>query len=270
MVRSMMSQSDLPLAFWGYALETAAFTLNRVPSKSVDKTPYEIWTGKRHSLSFLKIWGCEAFVKRLQSDKLAPKSDKCIFVGYPRETLGYYFYNRQEGKVFVARHGTFLEKEFLTRKAGGRTVQLEEVRDKPLGEDTASDAITAEPVSEPVVAVTPEPRRSERLRNTSNVLLLDNDEPMTYAEAMVDPDSELWLEAMRSELKSMDDNQVWNLVDLPNGARPIECKWIFKKKTDMDGNVQIHKARLVAKGFRQVQGIDYNETFSPVAMLKLV
>ena len=63
MVRSMMSQSELPLSFWGYALETAAFTLNRVPSKSVDKTPYEIWTGKSPSLSFLKIWGCEAFVK---------------------------------------------------------------------------------------------------------------------------------------------------------------------------------------------------------------
>ena len=91
MVRSMMSQSDLPLSFWGYALETTAFTLNRVTSKSVDKTPYEIWTGKIPSLSFLKIWGCEAFVKRLQSDKLAPKSDKCIFVGYPKETLGYYF-----------------------------------------------------------------------------------------------------------------------------------------------------------------------------------
>ena len=91
MVRSMMSQSDLPLSFWGYALETTAFTLNRVPSKSVDKTPYEIWTGKTPSLSFLKIWGCEAFVKRLQSDKLAPKSDKCIFVGYYwRETVHIY------------------------------------------------------------------------------------------------------------------------------------------------------------------------------------
>src|SRR4051812_32810152 len=75
---------------------------------------------------------------------------------------------------------------------------------------------------------------------------------------------------MRSELKSIDENQVWNFVDLPNGARTIECKWIFKKKTDMDGNVKIHKPRLVAKGFRQVQGIDYNETFSPVAMLKSV
>ena len=103
MIRSMMSQLDLPLSLWGYALETTGFTLNRVPSKSVDKTPYEIWTGKTHSLSFLKIWCCEAFVKRLQ----------CIFVGYPKETLGYYFYNRSEGKVFLARNGVFLEKEFL-------------------------------------------------------------------------------------------------------------------------------------------------------------
>ena len=83
-------------------------------------------------------------------------------------------------------------------------------------------------------------------------------------------DSESWLGAMRSELKSMDENQVWNLVDLPDGARAVECKWVFKKKTDMDGNVSVYKARLVAKGFRQVQGVDYDETFSPVAMLKSV
>ena len=113
MVRSMMSQSDLPLSFWGYALEIAAFTLNRVPSKFIVKTPCEMWTGKSPSLSFLKIGGCEAFVKRLQSDKLAPKSDKCIFMGYPKKTLGYYFYNRSEGKVFISRNGVFLEKEFL-------------------------------------------------------------------------------------------------------------------------------------------------------------
>ena len=67
---------------------------------------------------------------------------------------------------------------------------------------------------------------------------------------MVRSDSESWLGAMRSELKSMDENQVWNLVDLPDGVRPVECKWVFKKKTDMDGNVSIYKARLVVKGFR--------------------
>ena len=119
MVRLMMSQPDLPLSFLGYALETTAFTLNRVLSKSVVKTPYEMWTGKSPSLSFLKIWDCEAFFKRLQSDKFAPKSDKCIFVGYPKKTLGYYFYNRSEGKMFVARNGVFLEKEFLKGEKSG-------------------------------------------------------------------------------------------------------------------------------------------------------
>ena len=69
---------------------------------------------------------------------------------------------------------------------------------------------------------------------------------------------------------SMYDNKVWTLVDLPDDQQAIENKWIFKKKTDADGNVTVYKARLVTKGFRQVQGVDYNETFSPVAMLKSV
>jgi hypothetical protein len=67
MVRSMMSQTDLPLSFWGYALETAMFTLNRVPTKSVKKALYEIWTGKHPELSFLKVSGCEAYVKQAHS-----------------------------------------------------------------------------------------------------------------------------------------------------------------------------------------------------------
>jgi hypothetical protein len=55
MVRSMMSQTDLPLSFWDYALETAAFTLKRVPTNSIERTPYEIWTAKHPGLSFLKV-----------------------------------------------------------------------------------------------------------------------------------------------------------------------------------------------------------------------
>ena len=66
MVRSMMSLTDLLLLFWGYALETAAFTLNWAPSKSVETTPYELWFGKKPKLSFLKVWGCDAYVKKLQ------------------------------------------------------------------------------------------------------------------------------------------------------------------------------------------------------------
>ena len=59
----MMSLTDLPLSFWGYALETAAFTLNRAPSKSVEMTPYELWFGKKPKLSFLKVWGCDVYLK---------------------------------------------------------------------------------------------------------------------------------------------------------------------------------------------------------------
>ena len=126
--------------------------------------------------------------------------------------------------------------------------------------------------------VTIKPRRSTRVRTTSEwygnpvleVMLLDNCEPMSYGEAMVGPDSDKWLEAMKSEMGSMCENKVWTLEVLPEGRKAIRNKWIFKKKTGMDGNVTVYKARLVAKGFSQVQGVDYDETFSLVAMWKSV
>ena len=80
-------------------------------------------------------------------------------------------------------------------------------------------------------------------------MLLDHDEPMNYEEAMVSPDSAKWLEAMKSEMGSMYENKVWTLVDLPDDRQAIENKWIFKKKTDADGNVTVYKARLVVKVF---------------------
>ena len=77
-------------------------------------------------------------------------------------------------------------------------------------------------------------------------MLLDHDEPMNYEEAMMSPDFDKWIEAMKSKIGSMYENKVWNLVDLPDDR---QAKWIFKKKTDTDGNVTIYKARLVAKRF---------------------
>jgi hypothetical protein len=83
-----------------------------------------------------------------------------------------------------------------------------------------------------------------------DILLLDNDEPMTYTEAMMGPDSEKWLGATESKIESMHDNQVWNLVDPIDGVRAMSCKWIFKKKMDKDGNIHIYKAQLVTKCFK--------------------
>ena len=81
------------------------------------------------------------------------------------------------------------------------------------------------------------------------VMLLDHDEPTNYEEAMMSPDSDKWLEAMKSEIGSMYENKVWTLVDLLDDPRAIENKWDFKKKTDTDSSVTICKARLVAKVF---------------------
>jgi hypothetical protein len=67
----------------------------------------------------MKIWGCEVYVKRQISTKLEPKSDKCLFWGYPKETRGYYFYNPSESKVFVARTGVFLETDFISKGISG-------------------------------------------------------------------------------------------------------------------------------------------------------
>ena len=85
------------------------------------------WFGKKPKLSFLKVWGCDAYVKNLQPDKLEPKSEKCVFIEYPKETVGYTFYHRSEGKIFVAKNGSFLEKEFLSKEVSGRNVKLDEV-----------------------------------------------------------------------------------------------------------------------------------------------
>ena len=84
------------------------------------------------------------------------------------------------------------------------------------------------------------------------------------------PDSDKWLEAMKSEMQSMYDNTVWDLVVPLDGIKPIANKWVFKRKTDMDGKMTVYKARLVAKGFKQILGVDYDETFSPVAMFKSI
>ncbi|GJX50148.1 retrotransposon protein, putative, ty1-copia subclass [Tanacetum coccineum] len=98
----------------------------------------------------------------------------------------------------------------------------------------------------------------------------DHGEPTNYLAALSDPESDKWLEAMNTEMQSMKDNQVWNLVDLPPNCKTVRSKWIFKKRINMDGNIHTYKARLIAKGFTQTYGVDYEETFSPVADIKAI
>ena len=152
-----------------------------------------------------------------------------------------------KGKTFVAKNGSFLEKEFLSKEVSGRKVELDEVTvPAPLLENSTSQktvSTTPIPISEETNdvdhetsdQVTTEPRRSTRVRSAPEwygnpvleVMLLDHDEPTNYEEAMMSPDSAKWLEAMKSEMGSMYENKVWTLDDLPDDRQAIENKWIF-------------------------------------------
>ncbi|GKD99204.1 retrotransposon protein, putative, ty1-copia subclass, partial [Tanacetum coccineum] len=256
MVRSMMNLTTLPLSFWNYALESATCILNMVPTK-------------------------KALVKRDTPDKLQQRSVKYIFIGYPKEMIGYYFFFPPENKIVVARYAEFFKKNLITQEVSGRAMDLEEIKD----EDTSPSEITSkipmevegfEPLQEEDILI----RRSERIRRAPNRLCLnveaeehslgDLNEPTSYKVAMLDSESNKWIDAMNAEIQSMMDNMVWVLVDFPPGCKTVGSKWLFKKKTDMDGIVHVYKARLVAKGYTQLYGVDYEETFLPVSDIRAI
>jgi hypothetical protein len=89
-------------------------------------------------------------------------------------------------------------------------------------------------------------------------------DPTSFEEAMRSDNSSKWLEAIEDEIKSMSTNKLWDLETIPKGAKTVGCKWVYKTKHDPQENIERFKARLVVKGFTQREGIDYNETFSPI------
>ncbi|GJT11979.1 retrotransposon protein, putative, ty1-copia subclass [Tanacetum coccineum] len=287
MVQSMMNLTTLPLSFWDYALESETHILNMVPIKKVDKTPSELWYGKFPNLSYLKVWGCEALVKRDTPDKLQQRFVKCIFIGYLKETMCYYFYFPPENKIVVERYAEFFQKSLITQEVSRRAIDLEEIQD----EDTSPSEITSEipievegfePPQKEVIPI----RRSERTHQAPNRLCLDVEaeehsigdlnEPTSYKVAMLELESDKWLDVMNAEIQSMIDNMANKARDLgvlhnlPPNCKTVGSKWIYKKKTDMDDIVHTYKSRLVAKGYTQLYGVDYEETFSHVADIRAI
>ncbi|GKE71095.1 retrotransposon protein, putative, ty1-copia subclass [Tanacetum coccineum] len=98
----------------------------------------------------------------------------------------------------------------------------------------------------------------------------DLGEPDNYKAALLDLESDKWLNATNVKMQSMKDNKVWDLVDLPPNGKTVGSKWLFKKKTDMDEAVHTYKAPLVAKVYTQTSGINYEETFSPITDIRAI
>nr|GEV28695.1 retrotransposon protein, putative, Ty1-copia subclass [Tanacetum cinerariifolium] len=256
-----------------------------VPTKMVDKKPYEIWPGKAPKVSYLIVWGCEAFVKRdtfTKPDKINPRSFKCIFVGYLKETIGYFFYSLSENKVFVARNAEFFEYKLLDLKASRSVEDLELIQEEdtnPYVHTSLNHEEDDQEIDEPRSDINPI-RKSSRTRRAPDHMCLyinaeehelgDLGEPINYKAALLDPKSKKWIDTMNVEMQSMKDNDVWVLVELPPNTRTIGSKWLFKKKTDMDGAIYVFKARLVAMRFTQTYRVDYEETFSPVADIRAI
>ena len=125
----MRSQATPPISFWGYALETLTHIHNLLPTDNVAKTSSKLWSGKPPSLSHLRVWGYEVFIRFKTNNKPEPRSEKYHFVGYQKKSFGYLLYKPPKNKVFVARRGFFFERELMSDKASGSPVDLEEIQD---------------------------------------------------------------------------------------------------------------------------------------------
>lgn len=285
MVNSLLSYSGLSDGFWGEAMLTACYILNRTPNKRSKNTPYEIWHKRVPNLSYLKIWGCRAVVRLTDPKRknLGEKGIDCIFIGYAEHSKAYRFYVIESNdsvsvnSVIESRDAIFDEDRFTSIPRPRDMIQKSFSKVSTQAEDVPESS---------------EPRRSTRDRKTKSygsdfqLYLVEGtrdktlsqhqycyiieDDPKTFSEAMTSRDVGFWKEAIQDEIDSIMYNNTWDLVDLPPGCKALGCKWILKRKMKVDGTIDKYKARLVIQGFRQKEGIDFFDTYAPVARISTI
>jgi transposase InsO family protein len=273
-VLANMDGEEVPSTYWPILLQSVMYLRNRSPSSVIGKTPYEAWFGQSPDLAHLRTLGAKGFVglKRSGHRKLDPVSEPCRMLGYQGSTN--YIVLTDSG-VTVSNNVLFDEYRTClhrTLHAGG------EAKEVP-AEIVPADSGSSETTLDTIVVADPEQRKSRRIRcpfplhpNTmlaysflGAALYTQNPtEPPSYRHAKADPDWPKWLEAMRSEHESLQDNNTWSLVARPTDKRILSGKWVYKLKRGASGELLRYKARWVVRGFEQTEGIDYNETFASV------
>nr|AAU90206.1 putative polyprotein [Oryza sativa Japonica Group] len=281
LVNAMLDTAGLPKAWWGEALLTSNHVLNRVPNRNKDKTPYEIWIGRKSSLSYLRTWGCLAKVNVpiTKKRKLRPKTMDYVFLGYAHHSIADRFLivksevpDMHVGTIMESRDPTFFESFFPMNDTHSSSSQPSEIIPSsitpPEQTEYTHEHVTEEDDSEA-------PQRSKRQRTTKSfgddfTVYLVDETPKSISEAYASPDADYWKEAVRSEMNSIIANGTWEVTERPYGCKPVGCKWVFKKKLRPDGTIEKYKARLVAKGYTQKEGEDFFDTYSPVARLTII
>lgn len=254
MVRCMLIQSGLPDEFWFHALSHATNVRNRIPNTSTTKakSPYELFYDKKADISFLKPFGCAAWVhipQQRRRGKLGPRSDKMIHLGSSLHSKAYEFVNFKYTRIELSRDATFVENKFPVKplQVRQRLSQPSQRRIERIDQEESEDEIDILSLA------------------TTASSTLDMLDPVSIREAQARPDWPQWEKAMESELASHKENGTWEVADDATGhGHMVDCKWVYKLKLKPDGSVDKYKARLVARGFTQREGIDYEETFAPV------
>ncbi|KAK2350959.1 putative mitochondrial protein [Trifolium repens] len=297
--RVMLHAKNVPYHFWAEAMNTACYVHNRVTlRKGTTSTLYELWKDRKPTVKHFHIFGSECFIlaDREPRRKLDPKSEKGFFLGYSTNSRAYRVYNTKTQVVMesvnvVVKDSSDKENEGVDQGTpvsvnaepddGASTpASMNEADERTIEEDNDESArpqATSKGPSvrvqknHPLDLVIGNPEQGITTRRTNDVVanscFVSLFEPKNVKEALTD---EAWIEAMQEELNQFERSEVWDLVPRPEDVNVIGTKWVYKNKSDENGTVTRNKARLVAQGYTQIEGLDFDETFAPVARLESI
>lgn len=193
------------------------------------------------------------------------ESQKCIFLDYSDVTKVYRLLDVKTNKLVVSRDVIFDEKttwNWEDKKIENTAIISSNQEEDEKDEDVSQGGEIPDSDNEE-----PPPRGTKMLSDIYQRCNFAGVEPENYEEAIK---HDVWKKAMEEEIRMIEKNNTWELVAIPREREVVSLKWIYKIKLNQEGDIQKHKARLVARGFTQKPGIDFYETFSPVARLETI